>query len=43
MAIMAAAKAFGSDAHFEQMGAVLEVFQDKTERNGGFRRNGAAK
>lgn len=43
MAIMAAAKAFGSDAHFEQMGAVLEAFQDKTERNGGFRRNGAAK
>lgn len=42
MAIMAAAKAFGSDAHFEQMGAVLEAFQDQTERNGGFRRSDAA-
>ncbi|MDV3437308.1 hypothetical protein R1H25_17755 [Stenotrophomonas sp. C2852] len=42
MAIMAAAKAFGSDAHFQQMGASLEEFQDQTQRNGGFRRKRVA-
>lgn len=42
MAIMAAAKAFGSDEHFRHMGVLLEEFQDQTGRDGGFRLKNAA-
>lgn len=42
-AIMAAAKAFGSDAHFSHMEDVLERFQKFTHRDGGYRRRSSAK
>ncbi len=37
-AIMAAARAFGSDDHFDHMGVILERFQERTHRDGGYRR-----
>lgn len=41
-AMMAAAKAFGSDKHFEALEEAIETFQERTERNGGYRRKGQA-
>lgn len=41
-ALMFAAKAFGSGAHFDLLGQCLEEFQDRTGKNGGYRRKPSA-
>lgn len=43
MLVQSVARAFGSDDNFDHMGAILERFQERTHRDGGYRRRSSTK